>query len=299
MNAERLIVFTSAWIEMLGGEVTYYDAGGIRTRCLHAGSGEPLILLHGMGGHAEAYLKNILPLSARLHVYAIDLLGHGYTDKPAIKYTVPDFVNHVLNFMKAIGAAKAHIEGESLGGWVSAWLAMEHPEKALTLTLNTNAGLRLTEQAPEAEAQAVERLRKLTREAAADPTRESVRRRLEWLFLDPQRNVTEELVEIRYQIYRRADTRRAMETIVEYMTGESRVPYFLTRERLARIKAPTMIVWSRHNPSTPWQVGEMAHHVIGGSTFHVLEHSGHWPQWEQAAEFNQLMLDFVSLVPTK
>ncbi len=290
---------SSAWVDMLGGEVCYFDAGGIRTRCLHAGSGEPLILLHGMGGHAEAYIKNIMPLAAKCHVYAIDMVGHGLTGKPAINYAVPDFVDHVLKFIKAIGAEKVHIQGESLGGWVSAWLAMEHPEKVRSLILNTSAGLQLTEQPPEAEAQAVERLRKLTKDAAAEPTRESVRRRLEWLFLDPKKNVTDELVEIRYAIYKQPETQRAMQTIVEQMTGGGRKPYMLTRDRLARIKAPTMIVWTRHNPTTPWQVGEMAHGIIAGSQFHVMDDCGHWPQWEQADVFNKLMLDFLSSSPKK
>ena len=158
----------SAWVEMLGGEVCYYDAGGIRTRCLHAGSGEPLILLHGMGGHAEAYFKNIVPLASRFHVYAIDMIGHGYTDKPEIRYGIPEFVDHVRKFLKAIGAKQAHIEGESLGGWVAAWLAIEYPEEVMSLILNTNAGLKITDRSPEAEAQAVVRLQKLTREAMAD-----------------------------------------------------------------------------------------------------------------------------------
>ena len=284
---------------MLGGEVTYYDAGGIRTRCLHAGSGQPLILLHGMGGHAEAYLRNIMPLATRFHVYAIDMVGHGYTDKPEIPYSISDFVSHVTKFLKAVGAERAHMEGESLGGWVAAWLAIEHPEKVLSLILNTSAGLKLTEQPPEAEAQAVERLRKLTKEASTEPTRESVRRRLEWLFLDPQSNVTDELVEIRYQIYRQPETQRAMQRIVNQTTVEGRKQYLLTRDHLRRIQAPTMILWSRHNPTTPWQVAEQAHGIISGSTFHVMEDCGHWPQWEQAEKFNRHMLDFLSPNPNR
>ena len=285
----------SVWVEMLGGEVCYYDAGGIRTRCLHAGSGEPLLLLHGMGGHAEAYIKNIVPLSSRFHVYAIDMVGHGYTDKPAIRYGIPEFADHVRKFLNAVGAAKAHIEGESLGGWVAAWLAIEHPEQVLSLILNTSAGLKITEQSPESEAQAVARLQKLSREAVANPTRETVRRRLDWLFLDPKTNVTDELVEIRYRIYCQESARRAMNQIVDEMAGEGRTQYMLTRDRLCRIEAPTMILWSRHTPTTPWQVAEQAHKIIQGSRFHVLDDAGHWPQWEQPEEFNRLMMEF--LVP--
>ncbi len=285
-------MFTSAWLEMLGGEVCYFDAGGIRTRALHAGRGEPLILLHGMGGHAEAYIKNVLPLAARFHVYAIDMIGHGYTAKPDVSYLIPDFVDHVLKFLDAIGAQKAHLSGESLGGWVSAWLTIEHPERVASLTLNTSAGMKLTEQPPEAEAQAIERLRKLTKEAAAETTRESVRRRLEWLFLDPRANVTDELVEIRYQIYRQPDSQRALQRIVSHI-GHGMNAYMLTRERLSRIKVPTIIIWTRHNPTTPWQVGEIAHNVISGSKFLVMDECGHWPQWEQSEVFNKFVLESI------
>jgi pimeloyl-ACP methyl ester carboxylesterase len=289
----------SAWVDMLGGEVCYFDAKGIRTRCLHAGSGPPLVLLHGMGGHAEAYLKNILPLAQSFHVYAIDMVGHGFTDKPEIDYAIPDFVDHVIRFLNGAGLERVHLQGESLGGWISAWLTIDHPERVLSLTLNTSAGLKLTEQPPEAEARAVERLRNLTREAVAEPTRESVRRRLEWLFLKPEEQVTEELVEIRYQIYRRPDTRQAMKRIVEEMTGGGRLKYMLTADRLRRITVPTQILWSEHNPTTPWQVAEQAHQIIPGSRFHVIKDCGHWPQWEQAEEFNSHMTDFLCAVPSR
>jgi pimeloyl-ACP methyl ester carboxylesterase len=250
-----------------------------------------------MGGHAEAYLKNILPLAQKFHVYAIDLVGHGLTDKPEIDYTIPDFVDHVSRFLDGAGIGRAHIQGESLGGWISAWLTIEHPDQVLSLTLNTSAGLKLTEQPPEAEARAVERLRNLTREAVAEPTRESVRRRLEWLFLKPEEQVTDELVEIRYQIYRRPDTQHAMKKIVEQMTGDGRKKYVLTAEQLRRIHTPTLILWSEHNPTTPWQVAERAHQIIAGSRFHVIKECGHWPQWEKADEFNSRMTDFLCAVP--
>lgn len=59
----------------------YVDANGIRTRVLEAGTGEPLILLHGTGGHIEAYARNIRGLSEHFRVICIDMLGHGYTEK--------------------------------------------------------------------------------------------------------------------------------------------------------------------------------------------------------------------------
>ena len=62
----------------------YLDAGGVRTRYLHAGdaSKPPLVLLHGSGGHAEAYVRNLEAHAEHFSTWSIDMLGHGYTDKP-------------------------------------------------------------------------------------------------------------------------------------------------------------------------------------------------------------------------
>ena len=83
------------WLEMLGGEVRYYDAGGVRTRCLEAGSGPALVLLHGTGGHAESWIRNVLPLGAHFRVYAIDMVGHGFSDKPNPDIITPDHLRRV------------------------------------------------------------------------------------------------------------------------------------------------------------------------------------------------------------
>ena len=74
------------WTDLANGEfsIGYVNVNGIRTRCLSAGSGGnyPLIFLHGSGGHLEAYQRNILPHAKHMQVFAIDMLGHGFTDKP-------------------------------------------------------------------------------------------------------------------------------------------------------------------------------------------------------------------------
>ncbi|MDQ1489143.1 MAG: 2-hydroxy-6-oxonona-2,4-dienedioate hydrolase, partial [Actinomycetota bacterium] len=70
---------STIWLEFLGRGVseTFYDVNGIRTRVLEAGSGHPLVMLHGTGGHAETYYRNLGPLSEHFHVYSIDMIGHG------------------------------------------------------------------------------------------------------------------------------------------------------------------------------------------------------------------------------
>src|SRR5580700_4988889 len=133
------------WTDLAQGDFTlgFIDVKGIRTRCLAAGhaGGTPLILLHGSGGHLEAYQRNILPHAAHMRVFAIDMLGHGFTDKPDHDYDIDHYVDHLLAFCDTIHAPRILVSGESLGGWVAARLAIRHPERVEKLVLNTAGGL--------------------------------------------------------------------------------------------------------------------------------------------------------------
>src|SRR5580692_6878533 len=108
----RDVSFSQGWV----------DANGVRTRYLVSGdpSSPALLLLHGTGGHAEAYVRNLNAHRAFFRTYAIDLLGHGWTDKPDIPMEIPAYVEHLIAVLGALGLKRAHISGESLGGWVAA-----------------------------------------------------------------------------------------------------------------------------------------------------------------------------------
>ena len=124
----------------------YLNAGGIRTRYLHAGSHDkpPLILLHGTGGHAECYSRNLAAHGEHFDTWAIDLIGHGWSDKPDLPYEIDNYVEHVKAFMDELGIARALISGESLGGWVGARFALKYPTAVERLVLNTTGGATMT-----------------------------------------------------------------------------------------------------------------------------------------------------------
>jgi pimeloyl-ACP methyl ester carboxylesterase len=284
------------WVDLLGAEVRYYDARGIRTRAIEAGSGEPLIMLHGSGGHAEAYARNVVPLSEHFHVYAIDMAGHGFSDRHPSLPGSDGIADQVVRFMDALGIESANLAGESLGGAVCAKLALEQPQRVKKVVYITGAGLVMGEEADKLAAPGREAFQRLSAAASAEPTRETVRNRLAWLFADPDTSITDELTEVRYRIY----SRRAAEGSVASpganrpaAGGGGGVGVSLTPERLREIKAPFFFLWTDHNPSTPWQVAEMAHKQMPGSKFHVVKHAGHWPQYEQPEEFNRLVIDFL------
>ena len=132
------------WSAVAGGafKLHHVNVKGINTRVLEAGSGpDTLIFLHGIAGHLEAYMRNILPHAAHFRVLAIDMLGHGFTDKPTRDYQISDYVGHLHDLLDTLGLDSVHLSGESLGGWVAARFAALYPQRIKRLVLNTAGGM--------------------------------------------------------------------------------------------------------------------------------------------------------------
>jgi 2-hydroxy-6-oxonona-2,4-dienedioate hydrolase len=259
----------------------YYDAGGVRTRCFEKGEGDPVILLHGAGGHAETWVRNLIPLAEKFRVLAIDYLGHGFTDKPKIIYNLPNFAKHLLDFMDAAGVNKAHLVGESQGGQISVLTASEHPERVNRLALIVG-GIPSNEHGYTA---GLTQLQELTREATGTPTKETIRKRMEWLFHDPK-VLPDELVDIRLKIY----SNPAMQEVLQ---ARDRKIYHLI-DKIPKLQAPILFFWTTHNPTCPWPVAFKVHQCVPGSRFVLVDKSGHWPQYEREVEFNRTLLEFLS-----
>lgn len=277
----------SLWSAIAGGDVHlhYIDAKGVRTRVLEAGKGPVLILLHGVSGHLEAYHRNILPHAEHFRVLAVDMLGHGFTDKPDRNYEIVDYVEHLRDLIDALGVEKVHLSGESLGGWVAARFAATYPERIDRLVLNTAGGMI-------ADPKVMERLKTLSLAAVRSPDREATRKRLEFLMLDPS-IVTEDLVEARFACFRRPGMVEAMERIMCLQDMDVRLRNLLTAEELGRISAQTLVLWTTHDPTASVDVGRRMADLVKGSRFVVMENCGHWPQYEDPDTFDKIHIDFL------
>lgn len=284
------------WIDALGAETRFHDAKGWRTRSLEAGNeGEHVIMMGGLTGHVEGFVRNVVPLSQRgFQVHAIDVLGHGYTDKPAdVTYHAPVFTEHLIRFMDALEIEKAHIVGQSLGGWIGLWTAKQHPDRVGRIVFATGAGILLDDADRQKESSAVhERVQSVTKKALDTPTRESVRARLEWLMADPA-TVTDELVEARYRIYTLADSRAVMPKVVAEQPSEENRAYLLRESDLEQLMHEVLVLWTDKNPTTPAEVGKRASELLPNGSFEMLMNAGHWPMFEQPEEFNRAVGDFL------
>ncbi|NJK82333.1 MAG: alpha/beta fold hydrolase [Chloroflexaceae bacterium] len=108
---------------------------------LTAGTGTPLLLLHGLGDSAQAW-ERVMPMLAREHtVYALDLPGFGNSDKPNVNYSPDFFMAFVAAFLDALGIERVGVVGNSLGGLIAIRLALAAPSRVSALALISSAGL--------------------------------------------------------------------------------------------------------------------------------------------------------------
>jgi 2-hydroxy-6-oxonona-2,4-dienedioate hydrolase len=285
---EHTTLATSLWPELMTGEfsLSYLQAGPIRTRVLRAGTdGEPLLLLHGVGGHLEAYQRNVRALAEHFQVAAIDMIGHGFTDKPDRDYEIDDYIGHVSDVIDSLGFGRVSISGESLGGWVAAKFAARYPERVNKIVLNTAGGLT-------ADPAVMARIKETTMNAVRNVSYETVKARLEWLMHD-KTQVTPDLIETRYAIYSQPGFVETMERIMCMQQLDIRKRNMITEDELHAIQAETLVLWTSHDPTGAVEVGERFARSIANARLVVMDNCGHWPQWEDVAGFNDLHVSFL------
>ncbi|MEU6749654.1 alpha/beta fold hydrolase [Spirillospora sp. NPDC046719] len=281
----------SIWTELVDLDYrhAYVDAGGVRTRALQAGpeDGEHVVFLHGTTGHLEAFVRNIPAHAERYRCHAIDMLGHGYTGKPGKPGEIPAYVDHLMAYLDAVGAERAHLVGESLGGWVASWAASEHPDRVASLELLCMGGTKVNPAV-------MERLKTSTRRAVEsdDPALTEERLRLLWAHWDE--DLGDELTEVRFDIYHRPEFAENLRDLLALQEVETRERNLLRPERMAAIKAPTLVVWGNKNPFGAVPEAEAIAAAIPGARLEIFNDCGHWPQHEKADLYNPLSLAFLA-----
>ena len=137
-----------------------------RVHYAHAGQGMPVLLLHGIGCSTRSW-EPVMPLIAeRMSVYALDMLGHGDSDKPRLNesnepFLVPDWTDNLVSFMETNGLVKACVAGNAIGGTIAVDLAARRPELVERLALLSCPGW-------DSEAERMERWRNIQKRLEPD-----------------------------------------------------------------------------------------------------------------------------------
>lgn len=125
----------------------YLTAGGMKLRYLEcAGKGRPIVAVHGLAvqNSGDQWLSSMEALAKVGPVYALDVPGWGLSDMPESGYTFPLWVSAIEGLVDGLGLDEIDLLGQSLGGWIAALYAHQHPEKVRRLALLSNAGLNPT-----------------------------------------------------------------------------------------------------------------------------------------------------------
>ena len=273
----------------LPGEARWITVDGIKTHYRVAGAGRPLLLVHGLGASVATWRDNIDPLSTRFRVYAVDLPGHGDSDKPDIDYAPEAMVDYVVRLIEGLGIRRPAIVGNSVGGALGLMTALRHPDLLSGLVL-VDSGSLGKEVSTYVRLVSLPLLGEFLESSRVGGTRFM----LHSVFHDP-RFATQELVEELYRSRRMPGAKEAVVRVirntVNLMGVRSR--YVLLGD-LARLTVPTIVVWGAQDQIFPVSHAHQASRSAPGLGLQVFDRCGHWPHMEKASEFNALVLEFLT-----
>jgi pimeloyl-ACP methyl ester carboxylesterase len=224
---------------------------GVDTVVLSSGEGEPLLFLHGGGTwHGYEFAKEWARKFRVIHPHHPGFGESG--DDPAMD-TFHDYVMHYVELLDVLGLDKVHLVGLSLGGYLAAQFASQHPERVKTLSLVAPAGMRSKEHP--------------TLDILATPGEQIVAALVSnfevlkpWLPTGPD----PEFMGARY---------RESTTMARLLWEKPWDPKFL--RYLHRIKAPTLILWGDEDKIVPPQHAELWRHELPNAKVQVFKGAGH------------------------
>ena len=229
-----------------------------------AGSGTPVVLLHGLSGSSRWWSRNIDALAAKYLVAAVDLVGFGKNRRffglPTLLPPFEEVASLLARWIETFGEP-VHVIGHSMGGQIAIRLAAERPDLVRSLVLVNAAGMPFRfDPRPH--------LRAGTKPPYGGP---GIARVLAPDFL------------------------RAGPTSVA--VAGARVVREDLREMMHAIRVPTLLVWGENDPLVPLLYGEAMQQEIAGSRLVVIPRAAHVAMWDAPAEFNRIVLEFLDSAP--
>ncbi|HUH81441.1 MAG TPA: alpha/beta hydrolase [Solirubrobacteraceae bacterium] len=265
-----------------------------------AGATQPLVFVHGLSGCWANFLEQ-LPVLARDHrIVTLDLPGFGYSPMPSKKITISGYGRLLDALLGQLAIDAAALVGNSMGGFISAELAIAFPQRVERLVLISPAGIstreplapispRLASRSPIPALTRAERI--LAASAAGLASRsDAVSRRAR-------------LRELTLSLAVRHAGRLPAPLVAEQLRGVG-TPGFLDafqaiieydfEERLKEIACPTLIVWGDHDRLVSVRDADVFASLIPDSRKVIFEDTGHMAMLERPAAFNALLRDFLA-----
>lgn len=258
-----------------GPAYQYVDVEGLRIRFARRGAvdGTPVLFIHGFGGDLDNWLFNIDAIGEKYPVIALDLPGHGQSVAKLPGTSIEALADFVGSFLAVIGVPQAHLVGHSVGGAISAQLALSQPQRVASLSLIDSAGF-----GPDINTGYTEGF-------ARAASRRELKPVLELLFKDAtlvSRKMVDDVL-----MYKRLDgVTELLETLGNglFKGGRQVAQPGLA---LAATGKPVLIIWGQDDQIVP---AAHAAHAPSGATVEIFKDVGHMAQMERANDVNRLIL---------
>ena len=275
---------------MEGCQKTFVTPGGINVHYLEAGEGPPVLLVHGLATSMVTWYCNIDALvSGGYRVLALDLPGHGDSDKPKdLDYEPAGAAELIQQFLIALGLDRISLVGNSAGGLVVSLFSLAYPQQVEKLVLVAPGGMgrHVTWLL---RAMSVPVIGELFYQPRLQSPMNLARR----IFFRPPPILAEVLPEME-RVRNLPGTRHAAIKSIRSsvsLLGQRRKSFIL--DRLRELKRPLMTIWGEEDAIIPASQAIAVRRALPRSVTRVLPECGHWPHMEKAEQFNELLVRFL------
>ncbi|HEY4897409.1 MAG TPA: alpha/beta fold hydrolase [Solirubrobacteraceae bacterium] len=284
----------SRWLDVDWREhQRWVQIDGATINTIEMGDGPPLVFVHGLSGSWPNWLEQIPVLADEHRVIAVDLPGFGSSLMPAGPISISGYARMLAGLFAELGVDAAALVGNSMGGFISAELAIAFPQLVERLVLISAAGISTTGDPRTGRAlPTMRRIERITAASAAWLASRSDtvarRRRLREATLalvarHPSR-LPAALAAKQLRGAGKPGFLQALEAIMEYDF----------RDRLPEIACPTLIVWGDGDRLISVRDADVFAELIPDSRKVVFEDTGHVAMLERPAAFNSLLRDFLA-----
>lgn len=277
----------------LGGEARFFrwKHGHVFYKSSGAeNAGPPLVFIHGIGAGSSSFMwrKNFDDLAKDFRVYALDLLGFGFSDKPAAApYSADLYVELITDFIREVSGFPVNVIASSLGAAYAIRVADEHPELIDSMVLNGPTGSETLNRRPGMAGAAFYGLLQspvlgtsfynvmASERSIRDFARDN-------LFYD-HRRVTDRLVTNLYATSHQPGAQHAIAAFLAgYLNTDTRLPF-------SRLTQRTVLVWGKQDTTTPVDQGILLQHLNPNAKLEVFDYCRMMPEQEQPEKFNALV----------
>jgi len=265
--------------------------GGIRIHYEAWGTGDPVVLVHGLGASAAAW-RRVAPYLAEAgyRVLALDLKGCGLSARPPGDYSRKALAALVCGFMDNLGVRRARaVVGHSMGGAIALEIASTRPERTDLVAVIDGQGIVTQPWILQAAAPMTTLVGTLASGVTAlspvAPRRFFARMYLKRIFCDPDA-VTEELVET-YAASADSGYQRAMFAMIQHLANTQDLA-----QAVRTLHAPALLIWGAQDPVCPVTMGEELYAALPDAELHRVDNCGHCPPEERPGETASLLVDF-------